>query len=306
MERGDFLLFLLAFFFPRVHEAIDWTRGYEFLDKEFQKIVREAETGRKTTDKLVKVWLNNGQETWLLIHIEVQSQPESEFAERMYIYNCRIYDRYRQKVLSLAVLADETKSWRPKKYGYKILGGAVIFKFPTVKLLDYTAQTLAESNNPFAVIVAAHRETQKTRQNPDNRYQEKLTIAKSLYRRGYERRDILELFRLIDWMMSLPRSLEENFTREIYRYEEEEKMPYITSVERLGIEKGLQQGLQQGRQEDIIAVLQVRFETVSDALVEAVNGIQDDAILANLLRQAIAIPSLDAFQEILQRPENSS
>ncbi|WP_239121558.1 MULTISPECIES: hypothetical protein [Spirulina sp. CCY15215] len=61
-------------------------------------------------------------------------------------------------------------------------------------------------------------------------------------------------------------------------------MPYITSVERLGIEKGLQQG----RQEDIISVLQVRFEMVPEVLIETVNGIQDDAILANLLRQAIA------------------
>ncbi|MEA5469320.1 hypothetical protein VB714_10610 [Spirulina sp. 06S082] len=104
-------------------------------------------------------------------------------------------------------------------------------------------------------------------------------------------------------MMTLPRSLEENFTREIYRYEEENKMPYITSVERLGIEKGLQEGRQEGRQEDIIAVLQVRFETVSDALVEAVNGIQDEAILTNLLRQAIAIPSLDAFQDLLNSLE---
>jgi len=28
-------------------------------------------------------------------------------------------------------------------------------------------------------------------------------------------------------------------------------MPYVTSVERMGIEKGIQQGLQQGRQEGI-------------------------------------------------------
>jgi hypothetical protein len=71
-----------------------------------------------------------------------------------------------------------------------------------VKLLDFSAKILTESNNPFAVIIAAHRETQKARQNPEIRYQEKLAIATSLYRRDYERRDILELLRLIDWMMT--------------------------------------------------------------------------------------------------------
>ena len=44
----------LAFFFPKVQDAIDWERGYEFLDQEFQKIVREAETGRKTSDRLFR------------------------------------------------------------------------------------------------------------------------------------------------------------------------------------------------------------------------------------------------------------
>ncbi|NEO27688.1 MAG: transposase, partial [Kamptonema sp. SIO4C4] len=283
--------------------------------KEFQQIVPQGETGRTTTDKLVKVWLKNGQETWILIHIEVQSQPETVFAERMYLYNSRIYDCYRQHVLSLAILADEQASWRPTEYHYEMLGGEVTVKFPTVKLLDYDTETLAESNNPFAVLVEAHRETQKTRKKPNTRYQEKLRLIKNLYQRGYERQDILELFRLIDWMMTLPASLEENLTTEIYRYEEERKMPYVTSVERIGMEKGRQAGLQEGRQaglqegrqagryegirEDILEVLEVRFETVPEALVETVNGIQDDSLLRTLHRQAILVSSLEAFQEVV-------
>ncbi|MCI5220955.1 MAG: cytosolic protein, partial [Candidatus Electrothrix sp. LOE2] len=36
----------LQFFFADIHAAIDWSRGHVFLDKEFQKIVRDAEQGR--------------------------------------------------------------------------------------------------------------------------------------------------------------------------------------------------------------------------------------------------------------------
>ncbi len=43
----------------------------------------------------------------VLIHIEVQGQSEAEFAERMFVYNYRLYDRYRRPVVSLAVLGDE-------------------------------------------------------------------------------------------------------------------------------------------------------------------------------------------------------
>ena len=50
----------------------------------------------------------NNQETWLLIHIEVQGTRETDFSERMYVYNYRTYDRYRRPVASLAVLTDET------------------------------------------------------------------------------------------------------------------------------------------------------------------------------------------------------
>ncbi len=52
----------MTFFFPEIHQKIDWTRNYEFLDQELQKVVREAITKTRRVDKLVKVWLNNTEE----------------------------------------------------------------------------------------------------------------------------------------------------------------------------------------------------------------------------------------------------
>ncbi|MFN2266961.1 MAG: hypothetical protein ABR533_01695 [Desulfonatronovibrio sp.] len=37
----------MEFFFPDVHSDIDWSAGYEFLDKELQQVVRDAELGRR-------------------------------------------------------------------------------------------------------------------------------------------------------------------------------------------------------------------------------------------------------------------
>jgi hypothetical protein len=61
----------IAFFFPETAAEIDWSRRYEFLDKEFQQIAPEAEIGKRYADQLVKVWLKQGQELWLLVHIEI-------------------------------------------------------------------------------------------------------------------------------------------------------------------------------------------------------------------------------------------
>ncbi len=47
----------------------------------------DAELGERRADKLVKVWRHGGEETWLLIHLEVQSQHETNFARRMFVYH---------------------------------------------------------------------------------------------------------------------------------------------------------------------------------------------------------------------------
>jgi flagellar biosynthesis/type III secretory pathway protein FliH len=73
--------------------------------------------------------------------------------------------------------------------------------------------------------------------------------VRSLHERGYERQDILELFRFIDWVLRLPETLEDPFWVELSAYEEAHHMPYITSVERIGFKKGMKQGLQEGLQE---------------------------------------------------------
>ena len=75
----------LAFFFPQIHAEVDWQRGCEFLDSEFQQVVRDAEVGKRFVDKLVKVWRCDGEEVYVLIHVEVQSQYDAEFSKRMYV-----------------------------------------------------------------------------------------------------------------------------------------------------------------------------------------------------------------------------
>jgi hypothetical protein len=86
--------------FPEAHAGIDWSRGYRFRDKELQQVVRDAELGRRYADKLAEVYTLDGAETWVLVHIEIQGQADPRFAERMYVYHYRLFDRYRRDVVS--------------------------------------------------------------------------------------------------------------------------------------------------------------------------------------------------------------
>ncbi|MCF7707946.1 MAG: transposase, partial [Verrucomicrobia bacterium] len=112
--------------------------------------------------------------------------------------------------------------------------------------------------------------------------------------------EVLNLFRLIDWLMRLPDENEVEFRRELVEYEKEKTMPYVTSIERLGRKEGLQEGLQKGRMEalraDIAEVLEARFGGVPGEMKSKVNAIADEQELRGLLRKAAMLPSIEDFE----------
>jgi hypothetical protein len=179
----------MAFFFPEAHRAIDWSKGFDFLDSELQQVTREAETGKLIVDKLVKVYLRNGQEEWLLLHIEVQNQKEEEFSERVYIYSTRLFDKFRRAVASFAVLGDTDHHWRPQSFHQEALGSQHDFSFQIAKLVDYKDRMgeLADSDNPFAIVVQAHLTAQATKgkTSQQRRRQRKYSLTTMLYERGW-------------------------------------------------------------------------------------------------------------------------
>jgi len=280
----------LAFFFPDAHGDINWSQGYEFLDKELQQVTRAAELGRRYADTLARVWRQDGQETWVLVHVEVQGQPQAEFAERMYVYNYRLYDRYRRPVASLAVLADEKDGWRPAEFSYELWGCRPGLVFPAVKLLDYRSQgaSLEASRNPFATVVMAHLAAQETRHDPAARQSRKLWLTRRLYKLGYDRQQVLDLFGFIDWVLQLPGPQELAFWRDVQEIEEEKRMQYVTSVERIG----LQQGLQQGQAELVLAKLTQRFGALPPDLALRIRRLPGPQMLF-LLDVAYSAATLD-------------
>ncbi|MBN1546450.1 MAG: hypothetical protein JW902_07315 [Syntrophaceae bacterium] len=293
----------LEFFFPVAYEGIDWSQGHEFLDKELQKVTRKAEVGRKVVDKLVKVYTTDGTETWVVVHVEVQGQYEADFAKRMYVYNYRLFDRYNRDIVSLAILSDDRKRWKPKRFQQVRWGCETRFTFPRVKLLDYADREdeFATSRNPFAVMVLAYLKTRATRTHPEDRLQWKLRLFKLLYERGYRKEDVVELMRFIDWVMELPEAFENQFDEAVFQYEEEHRMHYVTSFERYGMKKGLQQGSLNTAREAVIDTLQVRFDLVPEPIIEAIDGIDELPLLKRLRREAVTVSSVEEFLAILDR-----
>lgn len=277
--KGYFKDFL-AFFLPDAHDGIDWGCDPEFLDKELDRITREAESGNRRVDLLVKVWLLGGDELWVLIHVEVQGNRDPHFAERMFVCQCRAFDLYKRFVVSLAILADEEKSWRPSSFGYQMWGSKVSFQFNALKLLDYMPRLdlLESSTNPFAIVTLAHLTGKQTKNQPAERFQQKMCITRMLYERGFSRQQIVDLFRFIDWVLSLPEELDNQFWVNLSNFEENQKMPYITSVERIGMRKGEEKGRHDGKVEMLLEQLQERFGLIPESVQKHVESAKLDDI----------------------------
>ncbi len=204
------------------------------------------------------MWRRDGEEVYILIHIEIQSQYDSDFARRMYVYSYRIFDRYNRDVVSLAILGDAEQNWRPNSYHTDRWGCRVGIEFPIVKLLDYATRTqeLAQSLNPFARVVCAHLQTQATVGNAEERLSRKLQLVQGMQGLGYSEDTILELYRFIDLMMTLPPELDRAFDAEIRRFGAENAMPYLTTIERFAQIRA------------IAEVLDARFGAVPSTIIE--------------------------------------
>src|SRR5262249_18516810 len=113
---------LMEFFLPDVAREIEWSKPHEFLDKELLAIQHASQVRKKNADKLVKVFKRNGDETIILVHIELQNRYEAAFSERMFQYYYRIYDKYKKPILSLAILTDNRGYWRPTEYRQELFG----------------------------------------------------------------------------------------------------------------------------------------------------------------------------------------
>lgn len=230
-----------------------------------------------------------------MIHIEVQSQYDKEFTQRMYIYNYRSFDLFHRPVISLAILGDEDKKWRPNSYEYGIDDSLVKMQFSIVKLLDYQWENLTTSNNLFAIIVMAHLKTKATTKNLTEREQWKWNIVRPLYQKGLTRFDIINLVKFIDKMMTLPPLLQTEFNDKLEQHEKELNMPFLSTIEEMAEERGARKI----SQNNIIKILANRFNSVPELMSDSLKKIEDMTILENLLLASISVNSLEEMQKLI-------
>ena len=133
-------------------------------------MTRDADLGRRFADTLAQVWRQGGEETWVLVHVEVQGSAAGGVRRANVRVQLPAVGPLPAAVASLAVLADEQADGG-RMSSVTSCGAAEPAGFSAVKLLDYRSQwsSLEQSRNPFATMVMAHLKAQETRRSVSDR-----------------------------------------------------------------------------------------------------------------------------------------
>lgn len=272
----DYFKDFVEYCLPEQHQEIDWSRGYKTLDKELSKISRDAPVSNRVVDKLIEVFRKNGEEAYVLVHLEVQGQKTHDFEERMFTYRYRLRDLHRKPIASLAILVDPQENWRPSAYREELWGSSIEMRFPSIKLLDYRTriQELEEATNPFATVILAQLKALEESSSED-KLLKKIDLIRWLYKKGWKKIDVLNLLIFIEWVMALPEEFELKYRQAVQEIEEELHVSYVSSFERAGMEKGMQQG--EGAM--LLCFLEGKFKTVPENYRQKVSEADPDTLL---------------------------
>ena len=278
-------------YFPFEYAAIDWRYDPEWFDKELSVVLAQAGERNRQVDVVARVRLKNGQPQWILLHVEIQSSFEADFAARIAHYNAGLSWSFRQRVLTLAVLADLRRNWRPDEDVFRIGTFEARIKFPVCKLLDRRESDWQDDHSLPVLLARAQIEALRMAGDPEGRYRAKWQLVRGLYNLGYNAEEVRQLFALIDWMMHLRADLEERFRVELSSLEEERRMPYVTSIERLAQAEGQALGEARGEARGRTSVVLTQLLEVCGRLSEddqlRVRGLTSDQLdeLAKALLQ---------------------
>lgn len=208
--------YFLAFFMPDIYAVTDLNKGVEFLDKELHKLIADKFKGGNTLkDKLAKIYLKDGSERWILIHIEIQSSNKPDFLRRMFVYFYRIFDRKEERITAFALYTSDDVPKNYDRYEYDFMGTKAVYQFNTYLIKDANEQELIASDNPFALAVLAAKYLNETKDKMELRYAFKHKLMDLAFKRGWTDEQVDALLQFIYLLIILPDDLETKFEEEL-------------------------------------------------------------------------------------------
>lgn len=304
-----FFAAFMELFFPEASRAIDFGH-VKFLQ---QEVFTDLTAGEKhEVDILVETRLKD-EPGLILVHIEPQAYVQKEFAERMYIYFSRLYEKYRRRILPVAVFAYDQPRDEPDTFslGFSFLD-VLRFRFYKLELKKLYWRDFIQSDNPVAAALLS-----KMGFLPEEKVRVRIEFLRMLARMKLDpaRMELTAAF--FETYLRLSPEEEEEFNRQLGRIDQKEVeaiMQLTTSWHEKGRMEGraegeaigLQQGELKATRAAILDFLESRFGECPAGVAASLEGLKELEQLKKLRREVFKADSLEEALAVLAAATDGS
>ncbi|MFB9276263.1 Rpn family recombination-promoting nuclease/putative transposase [Cohnella cellulosilytica] len=289
----------MELFFPKVSAIIDYSH-VKFLSEELFSGLVGGTTER--ADLVVETLLLEEEGTeatepehkaLIIIHLEPQSYFQEDFPERMFLYSGKLYEKYRRRILPIAVFSHSRQLKEPPRFGWAFpFLKVVTFRYYAIQLRKKSWRRFVKTDNPVAAALLS-----SMGYNKKERVAVKFEFLRMMTRLRLDPARMRLLTVFFETYLQLTNSENERLLKKIDRTNHKEEaaiMEWMTSWEKMGLEKGLKQGVEQGREEGREeGILKSKEEIAAKmlakgldpAMVEEMTGLSADRI--NKLKESV-------------------
>lgn len=237
----------ILFFLPELHTDIDFSYPAKFLKQELTDIAgSEGKKGEMITDNLIEVRFNNGENRYVLIHIEVHGYENVDFGEKMFSYLCRIYDKHPHEITTLAILLADRLPKNYRGFQHQLGRTKISYEFPVYIVREQDKTLLLAHDNPFALAVLACQQIYQTRKQYPKRMILKSQLFELIWKRHFvtqkfSRDIVIAIAGFVNNLMRLPKKLEDKYQsqsvntimNDINAIEKKKQEPHYQFVDKL-------------------------------------------------------------------------
>lgn len=269
----DFLRFLN----PDADSLLDLDKRFEFLDKELQQVFppENDEFSPKVVDKLVKVFTKNGDEKWILVHVEIQGQYHHDFASRMFRYYYRLIDKYNKPITAYVIFTEASSKTRPDCFELDFMGTSLKYTFNTYKIASQSDEELLANENPFALVVLTAKTAlagsgiKSSLERDELLLNLKLVLAKQLLIRQIPKEKIRVLMNFLRYYTRFENSeITRKFEQEVEALTERSN---TMGLEELLLDRATKEGVEKGKKEEALVIAK-QFKDMGVPIADIAKG----------------------------------
>ncbi|WP_140937590.1 RpnC/YadD family protein [Sphingobacterium lumbrici] len=210
---------------------------------------------------MVKVYLRDGSEKWILVNVEIEGGSSRDFPFRFFQYHYRILDRYEVPVESIAVFTGSHRQRRSSMYRHEGIRTSIEFRYLSYHIFDNSEEELLKTDNIFGYIVLACQKALLEGKVAEEELSEhRSTIARALLgSKKYDKDRIISFLGFLkNFIFIEDKQINRIFDSYIYQVTggtiDMGVIEILKKQERqAGLLQGLEQGLEQGIEKGIVA-----------------------------------------------------